>query len=257
MQNQKVYRLLSSAALAFAVVATPTIAPAQSTSQSSSSTRSATSDARTLNELTVAAQRLRDATHELVRDRASPERNQAIQKIDRTLVEVQSAILSLPTKVLLADANVTPTQEATDDLARAADRLHDAISSLNKTENSDQNQKAVSEIKEALASVQRDRTNLQAVNNVAGTSSTGGAASQAASSTHQGQLTENLPGELRQKMKDAGYKNVKIVPGSYLVSAKDKDGKDVIMSIGPTSMTVLTEGGTTSATNGQSSRQPE
>jgi hypothetical protein len=59
-------------------------------------------------------------------------------------------------------------------------------------------------------------------------------------------------------MQTAGYTNVEIVPGSYLVSAKSQDGKNVLMRIGPDSMTVLTEvasGSEQNATEGQGSSQ--
>ena len=55
------------------------------------------------------------------------------------------------------------------------------------------------------------------------------------------QAPENLPQELRQKLTSAGFTEVKVVPSSFVVSAKDKDGRPVMMRITPTSMTVLTE----------------
>src|SRR4051794_32256310 len=116
MQINQLYRRLSSVAILSVAIVVPATAQAESlsTAQSSSS-----SSLRPFTELTTAAQRLRDATHELVRERASPERNQAIQKIDRSLMEVQNAIVSLPSDLLLADANASPSEKATDDLARA------------------------------------------------------------------------------------------------------------------------------------------
>lgn len=47
------------------------------------------------------------------------------------------------------------------------------------------------------------------------------------------------PQKLREKLAEDGYTDVKIAPGSYVVSAKDKDGNKVVMMIGPTSMTVM------------------
>ena len=67
---------------------------------------------------------------------------------------------------------------------------------------------------------------------------------------------QNLPAELKQKMQSAGYTSIEIVPGSYLVSAKDKDGKSVMMQIAPNSMTVLTQAATVDGvTSGQGSSQ--
>jgi hypothetical protein len=62
--------------------------------------------------------------------------------------------------------------------------------------------------------------------------------------------TDSLPQELRQKLQQAGYKNIEIVPGSYLVNAQDNQGNHVMMRIGPSSMTVLTEASPGSSTTG-------
>ena len=51
---------------------------------------------------------------------------------------------------------------------------------------------------------------------------------------------QSLPQQITQKLKDQGFTNVEVVPGSYLVSAKDKQGDPVTMIIGPHSMTVFT-----------------
>jgi hypothetical protein len=52
--------------------------------------------------LMQAAQRLRDATHDLVREPDAQKRNAIIGQIDKTLLEVRSAMVSLPTNLLLA-----------------------------------------------------------------------------------------------------------------------------------------------------------
>lgn len=233
MQNRDLFKCLSCAAVVIALIGLPAATLAQSASPASPSSNPR--NAQPLNDLMAAAQRLRDATHDLVRERTSAERNHAIQKIDRTLAEVQNAIVSLPTNLLLAD--VTPSQKATDDLARAADRLHDAVASLNKTGNSGPSQDAISEIKKALASVHQERVNLQGKEGTANN-----AGSQPAGQVSTSTSSQDLPGELKQQMERAGYTEIKILPGSYLVSAKDKGGKDVMMQIGPNSMTVITEG---------------
>ena len=49
----------------------------------------------------------------------------------------------------------------------------------------------------------------------------------------------SIPQKLRDKLTADGYQDVKIAPGSYIVSAKDKDGHRVMMMIGPTSMTMM------------------
>jgi hypothetical protein len=50
---------------------------------------------------------------------------------------------------------------------------------------------------------------------------------------------QSLPDKIREKLTAEGYRDVKVAPGSYVVSAKDKDGNRVMMLIGPTSMTMM------------------
>jgi hypothetical protein len=54
------------------------------------------------------------------------------------------------------------------------------------------------------------------------------------------QGTQPISQELKQKLEDQGFGDVKVVPGSLIVSAKDKSGDPVTMVIGPHSMTVFT-----------------
>jgi hypothetical protein len=51
--------------------------------------------------------------------------------------------------------------------------------------------------------------------------------------------TQTLPDKIRDKLAAEGYQDVKVTPGSFIVSAKDKDGHRVMMLIGPTSMTMM------------------
>jgi hypothetical protein len=57
-----------------------------------------------------------------------------------------------------------------------------------------------------------------------------------------------LPQELSQKLQRQGFSDVRIVPGSFIVSAKDRNGDPVNMVIGPHSMTmfVVSNAGTSS-----------
>jgi len=50
---------------------------------------------------------------------------------------------------------------------------------------------------------------------------------------------QSLPDKIREKLTADGYQDVKVSPGSYVVTAKDKDGNRVMMLIGPTSMTMM------------------
>jgi hypothetical protein len=64
-------------------------------------------------------------------------------------------------------------------------------------------------------------------------------AARAGSSETQAQTPQNLPQEIRNKLSQQGFTDIKVVPGSFLVSAKDKEGDPVNMVIGPHSMTMF------------------
>ena len=71
------------------------------------------------------------------------------------------------------------------------------------------------------------------------TNSTNSPSSPAVSTTPQ--TTHNLPAQIRSKLEQDGFTDVNVVPGSFLVSAKDKGGDPVTMIIGPNSMMMLTQ----------------
>lgn len=67
-----------------------------------------------------------------------------------------------------------------------------------------------------------------------------------------GQNPANLRQQVRQNLSAAGFTDIKVMPESFLVRAKDKNGNPVMMIINPDSVTAVTAlGGTTSA-NGAS-----
>ena len=63
-----------------------------------------------------------------------------------------------------------------------------------------------------------------------------------------------MPAQIEKKLKDQGFSNVQVVPGSYIVSARDKQGDPVTMVIGPHSMTMFTTVSTGDTTGSGSSQ---
>jgi hypothetical protein len=72
------------------------------------------------------------------------------------------------------------------------------------------------------------------------------------------QTAQALPQKIKQKLQQQGFSDVQVVPGSFIVSAKDKDGDLVNMVIGPNSMMMMTSSqvsgtpNSSSTTTGQS-----
>ena len=56
----------------------------------------------------------------------------------------------------------------------------------------------------------------------------------------EAQIAQRMVAELHKKVAEQGFSEVKIVPGSFIVTAKDKDGEPVAMLIGPNSTMVFT-----------------
>jgi hypothetical protein len=50
---------------------------------------------------------------------------------------------------------------------------------------------------------------------------------------------QNLPQKIHDELVSRGFREVRVVPQSFLISAKDQNGNPVMMLIGPNSMTVL------------------
>jgi hypothetical protein len=51
---------------------------------------------------------------------------------------------------------------------------------------------------------------------------------------------QSIPEELKSELKNAGYSDVRVIPHSYVVSAKDPDENPIIMLIGPHSFESVT-----------------
>ena len=64
------------------------------------------------------------------------------------------------------------------------------------------------------------------------------------------QSTQQLPEKIKEKLQQFGLTDVKVLPRSFVVTGKDKNGDQVNMLIGPHAMIVLTESGEETGTTG-------
>ncbi|MGJ4902452.1 hypothetical protein ACQR0V_12850 [Bradyrhizobium sp. HKCCYLS2058] len=79
---------------------------------------------------------------------------------------------------------------------------------------------------------------LQAPAFAEGTSASSQPGTQGAQASNQAQP---LPQQIKQKLQKQGFTDINVVPGSFLVSAKDSNNDPVTMVIGPHSLTMFTE----------------
>jgi hypothetical protein len=63
-----------------------------------------------------------------------------------------------------------------------------------------------------------------------------------APTAEQQDAIRKLPDQIHDRLTAEGFTDVTVVPGSFIVSGRDKDGKPVLMLIGPNSMQVMTTG---------------
>jgi sporulation protein YlmC with PRC-barrel domain len=52
---------------------------------------------------------------------------------------------------------------------------------------------------------------------------------------------EGMRAQLRDMLQKSGFTDVQVMPGSFLIHAKDKDGNPVVMNVSPDSFTEMTE----------------
>jgi Peptidase propeptide and YPEB domain len=64
-----------------------------------------------------------------------------------------------------------------------------------------------------------------------------------AQNSSQGETWSTKHAQLKNELEQAGYKDVRIIPLSYLVEATDKGGNPAMMVITPNSMTAITDMG--------------
>lgn len=152
--------LVAAPAASFAQTSPTTPAQNSQTVSPQSATPTTTQpSAKPIEDLMAAAQQLRDATHNLVREPASPQRSQEIKQIDSTLRKVEDAIAALPPDLLLARANESESKKAAENLSRAADRLNDAVQALQKDAQA-KKAHSLDDIRQALADIHRERLNV-------------------------------------------------------------------------------------------------
>jgi hypothetical protein len=58
---------------------------------------------------------------------------------------------------------------------------------------------------------------------------------------NSGQSAEAIQERVRQNLQQAGFTDIKLMPSSFLVRAKDQAGNPVLMVINPDSVTAVTE----------------
>jgi hypothetical protein len=121
--------------------------------QLSAATRRA--DAKPLEDLEAAAQRLRASVHALAQAPAGPRRNEAIRDGNRALMAVNEAMANLPAEMLTAEGDESKYVQAAERLEQAAQRLRDATHALASDPYSTRRNQAVKDIRAALSETEK------------------------------------------------------------------------------------------------------
>ena len=67
----------------------------------------------------------------------------------------------------------------------------------------------------------------------------------------------SLRAQLKQNLSNSGFTDIKIIPSSFYIQAKNKKGEPVAMVIGPDTFTAVTEIKTQGANNSQASNKQQ
>jgi len=145
--------LLGAALLAIVQAHAATVPDAKSTTVAAGASGKA--DAKPIEDLRLAAQRLRDAVHQMAREPAGAKRAELIREADRTLTEVENAMVNLPPDLLTAQATESHYKAASDQLVKATENLHEAVQALAKDPNSKRRNETMKKIDTALSETHR------------------------------------------------------------------------------------------------------
>ena len=107
-------------------------------------------DAKPIEDLRFAAERLRDAIHDMLNEPADAKRVALIEAGDRALTELESAMANLPPELLIAEASESGYKDSADRLQRATQDLHEAAQALAKDPNSTRRNETIRKIRIAL-----------------------------------------------------------------------------------------------------------
>jgi hypothetical protein len=185
MRSGDAFTATAALAVVLMTASGPVLAQTSGAAPNANAATQSSTDPRPIQDLMKAAQQLRDATHDLVREQPSAQRNQIISKIDKTLRDVQAAMVNLPPDLMLAGVDEAQSKKASTDLANAADRLQQSSKALSADASPQQRGQAMNDIRQALAQIQQERMKIAGgANTTTGSgAASGGAASSSPSSS--------------------------------------------------------------------------
>ena len=138
-----------------AMAQTKSANPPEQEKVSVAATSSTRSDARPVEDLQLAVQRLHDAIHAMSKAPAGAQRNQAIKDGNRALAEVHVAMANLPSDLRIAAASEGNYQKAIDRLQLAADKLRQSTQALATDAYSKRRNETIKDIDKALLETQQ------------------------------------------------------------------------------------------------------
>lgn len=149
---------VSAAGIALSIPAAFAAEPSAGTAGTQHSAAVAASNsanAKPIEALEAAAQRLRDAIQALAQAPAGERRNQAIRDGNRALFEVNEAMAGLPPDLLTAQADESAYRQSVDRLQQAAQRLRDATHALASQPGSSRRNDSIGAVNRALRETQQ------------------------------------------------------------------------------------------------------
>jgi hypothetical protein len=116
----------------------------------STSSAGTANDDKAIENLQAAAQSLRESIQRMAQMPAGEKRAEAIRESNEALMQVQAAMASLPSHLLLANATEADYKRAVDKMKQASDRLYDAADALARQPAGKDTNAAIKQVNKAL-----------------------------------------------------------------------------------------------------------
>lgn len=147
--------LLALGSAPLAVAQTGSVPPAHRNATGTAATLGTRPDAKPIEDLLRAAQRMRDAIHGMLNEPAGAKRTEMIRAGDRALAEIEDAMVNLPPALLTAEASESSYKKTVERLQRTAGSLHAAAQALARDPNSKRRNQTIKKIKTAVEEAHR------------------------------------------------------------------------------------------------------
>jgi hypothetical protein len=161
--------MLVASAIATSFVIAPSVLAEQSSATASGNVVSTSPDySKSMETLTHAAQKLREAIQAMADEPAGERRNRAIEEANEALFETHRAMAALPPELRVGSTNSVDYSKSMERLQESADSLREATQAIAQQPPGDRRTQAIDQARQALFDIQQAMVALPPDMRVAG-----------------------------------------------------------------------------------------